>query len=328
MADLRHALRELEASFAPRWENLMTPAVSTSVRAITDKAQRAWAASLPSTAGHVEQMTQVRRDLQHKADEALRREVPEYASIKALQQEYAAAFRGLVDEHSSRDDGEVVIQAPGWVDANVDSFGLMGFEPPFEVFDLFTVDVDNHIDVDFSTVVPSVGWVVNDITYRHENTWGDIARYNPFAFSDSSVGIDFTAPRSGFLKVAVSMHNLYENIHMSGGDNWGFSWAALRADVRSMIVVLRDDTRIYTFGKTIEKGWEEPEGDSFSYTFPEFSPGPAIFVASVDDALHAGEEVQILGGCQTLVHSEVKNMNCRVSVTQWWQVDKLWVWLE
>jgi hypothetical protein len=57
------------------------------------------------------------------------------------------------------------------------------------------------------------------------------------------------------------------------------------------------------------KGWAEPAADSFSYTFPEFSPGPAIFVASVDDALHAGEEVQILGGCQTLVHSEVKNMN-------------------
>jgi hypothetical protein len=326
-AELAHSLRMLDASFARRWDTLLTPSVDATVRAITDKALRAWAASLPSTAGQVEKMTQVKRNLHNEADDALRREVPGYASINALQQEYSVAFRELVDQHS-RDHAELAIQGPGWVDANVDSFGLRTFEPPFEVFDLFTVDVDNHIDSDLSCVVPSVGLVVNDIGYRHENTWGDIGRYNPFAFSDASVGVDFTAPRSGLLNIAVSMHNLYANVHMSGGNNWGFSSATLRADVRTIILALRDDTRFYTFGTSIEQEWVDPGGVSFSYTFPEFSPGPAIFVASVDEPLDAGDQVQILAGCQTWVYSEVKNMNCRVNATQWWQVDKLWVWLE
>lgn len=326
-AELSHAVRTLAASFAPRRDKLVTPDVTASVRAITDEAQRAWEAALPTTAGRADQMTRVNRDIAHAADQALRREVPEYAAITALEQEYRAAFRKLIDEHSGRFDS-AAIQAPGWVEANVDSFGLAGFEPPFDVFDLFTSDVDNHIISNFSTVLPSQGFVVNDITYRHQNTWSDIARYNPFAFSDASVGVDFTAPHSGVLKVAVSMRNFYQHVHMSGGNDWGFSSADLRGVVSAMIVVLRDDTRIYTFHTTIEEHWVNPGGVSFSYTFPEFPPGPAVFVASVDEALQQGDQVQILGGCHTYVYSEVKNMKCRVSATQWWQVDKLWVWLE
>jgi hypothetical protein len=49
--------------------------------------------------------------------------------------------------------------------------------------------------------VPTLGYLLNDITWRDNNTFGEL--YNPnTAVSDVALGINFQAPQTGFLHVA------------------------------------------------------------------------------------------------------------------------------
>jgi hypothetical protein len=93
------------------------------------------------------------------------------------------------------------------------------------------------------------------------------------------------------------MRNLFNRITVSGTDNFGFSSATVNVDHSVFILVVRGGDGIGSRKSVVSNGWVTPSGGDFNYVFPDVPEGPVVFVADIEDALHSGEQVQILGGC-------------------------------
>jgi hypothetical protein len=318
-------VRELRSAFDHRMRELLTDDVVVTAAAVTEKYRTAWNQSLVKCIGNSNDMAQTKQKLRSAMDQSLRKELTNYEAIKALQEDYRHDYRVLVGDDDHTADGPLAVHSAAWAD--VDNFGMEVFEPPFAVTELLTFPDDAPLEKNLSSTVPSLGLLGNDITWRVDNTFGVYYYPSTFAGNDVALGIDFKAPQSGFLNVAVNMRNVYNRIHVSGTDNFGFSSATVNVYHDVFILLLRGGNRIASFRSVVSDGWVEPGGDDFSYVFPEIPEGPVVFVANFEDALHANEQLQILGGCQTFVQGDVSDMDCTATATLWWQLQKLYVWL-
>jgi hypothetical protein len=320
-----HAVGKLRSSFHHRLHALLTDDAVKAGAAVTEKYRQEWAQSLLTTMGRPDEMAGVRQRLRAAAEQSLRRELADYDAIRALQAEYAHDYRTVVDANFHYTGGLTVFPWD-WAET-VDNFGMEVFEPPFEVSDLSPFPDDGSIDASLSTTVPSLGYVLNDIAWRDDNTFWESSDEDLYASNDVAVGINFRAPRTSFLNIAVDMRNLFNWIHVSGTDNYGFSSADVNVTHSVFILVLRGDRRIQSFHEVVSNGWVQHSGDDFGFLFPPIPEGPVVFVANIEDALHNQEQVQILGGCQTYVRGDVTNMDCRAGAKMLWQLQKLYVWL-
>jgi len=324
--DQNRAIATLCAAFNQRMAALLTADAAKTAAAVIKKYTTAWDQSLVNTLGYPQEMQQTKRRLRVAAHEALRGELPIYDAVKALQQEYSRDYRAVVAEHPHSAAGDLLVYPWTWTNY-LDKPHVLHFQPPFDVTELMPFPTDGPIENNLSATAPTIGWLLNDITWRDNNTFGELYDPNRLAGNDVALGINFQAPQTGFLHVAVSMRNLFNRITVSGTDNFGFSSATVMVYHWVFILVVRGSDRIMSFKSVVSNGWVTPGGDDFYSVFPDIPEGPVWFVADFEDALHSGEQVQILGGCQTIVRGDVSDMDCTATVKLLWQLQNMSVWL-
>jgi len=318
------AVHKLRSAFDGQMRELLTADGVATAAEVVGKYRNEWNQSLAQMIGRPDEMAKAKRTLRSAADESLRRELPAYNAIKALQQEYSRAVRALVGKHANLASG-LSVHPADWAN-DLDNFGMEEFVPPFDVSDL--TPVGPLIETNLSSTVPSLGYVMNDITWRMDDTFDlGVPLYDPVTANEVALGINFEAPQSGFLNVAVELRNLYNHMQVSATDNFGLSSAEVYISHAIIALVLRDGDRISGYTSVVYDGYIDPSGDDFHRVFPDIPQGPVVCVVSVEDALRAGEQVQILGGCETYIVGHVHDMDCRASAKVLWQVQKLYVWL-
>lgn len=325
MKERTQEIARLQRQFHDRLRGLLTADSRTRIAELRTDHRTAWADSLATTIDNPAAMAETRSKLIAETRSVLH-ELPDYHAIQELRQEFSRDYRRLVTEH--RKD-RLQVHPRAWADG-LDAFGMQTFEPPFTASDIVEfpdIPGTDPIKSDQSATAPPQGLIINDITWHDDNTFGEINDFNRWAGCDVSVGIDFEAPSSGFLNVAISMKNLVNQIWVRGTDNFGFSSANISLDHHIFIRVRRGDQRVTSFKTVITQTWVQLEGDDFNFTFPPIPDGPAVFATDFADALHAGEKVQILGGSETVIHTDVTDMDCTARVNMWWQLQKLWIWL-
>ncbi len=288
-------VHQLRSAFTHRMRALLTDEVTAAAKAAIDKHRAAWNASLALVIGDREKMAQTKQQHRKALDQSLRRIVPEYDAIQTLRRDFATDYRTVVETNPPAAAGELAVHPSAWAD-DLDNFGMKVYEAPFDATELLSFPDGTAIQTNHSAAFPDLGWVLNDITWRDDNAFGEIYDPDTFAGNDVSVGVNFQAPQTGFLNVAVDMENLFNYIHVWGTDNFGFSSATVNVYHSAFILLYRGGERAaMTFQHIVANGWVDPGGDDFSYTFPDVPTGPVVFVAAFDDqALHAQEQVQIL----------------------------------
>lgn len=324
MLEWTQEITTLQRVFHDRVRGLLTRDSRTQLADLRAKHRSQWADSLATTVGDPTAMAKSRVKLLAEKREALL-QLPNYHAIQKLRQEFSRDYRRLTEHRRDR----LQVHQKTWVES-LDAFGMQTFEPPFTVSDIVEfpdIPGTDPITSDQSATAPPQGLIINDVTWHDDNTFGEINDYNRWAGCHVAVGIDFEAPSSGFLNVAISMKNLVNQIWVRGTDNFGFSSANISLDHHIFVRVLRGDQRVTSFKTVFSQTWVQLEGDDFNFTFPPIPDGPAVFATDFADALHAGEKVQILGGCETVIHTDVADMDCTARVNMWWQLQKLWVWL-
>jgi hypothetical protein len=326
MQDRNRKIATVRREFHDRVRGLLTADSSAKLDEIRTKHQAAWADLLATTMGDGAKMAAARAKLLADKRAALHRQIPNYDAIQKLQQEFSRDYRRLASDHQK---DRLQVHPSTWGEG-LDAFGMQEFEPPFTVSDIVEfpdIPGTDPIRSNQSATAPPQGLIINDITWHDDNTFGEINDYNRWAGCDVSVGIDFEAPRSGVLNVAMSMRNLVNQLWALGTDNFGLSSAYIALDHSAFVLLLRGDQRIQSFKTVVHQAWVQLGGDDFNYTFPHIPNGPVVFATDFPDALQAGEKVQILGGCETVIHTTVDDMDCTARVNMWWQLQKLWVWL-
>ncbi|MEE6166410.1 MULTISPECIES: hypothetical protein [unclassified Mycolicibacterium] len=324
MQERTQEIARLRRAFYDRVRALLTPESRTALADLQAKHRTAWAHSLATTIGDPTAMGETRAKLLAEKRQALLK-IPNYHAIQQLRQEFSRDYERLAQHRRDRLRAHPQTWAEG-----LDAFGMQTFEPPFTVSDIVEfpdIPGTDPIKSDQSATSPAQGLIINDITWHDDNTFGEINDYNRWAGADVSVGIEFEAPSSGFLNVAISMKNLVNQVWARGTDNFGLSSATISLDHHVFIRVLRGDQSVTSFKTVFSQTWVQLEGDDFNFTFPPIPDGPAVFATDFADALHAGEKVQILGGCETVIHTDVSDMDCTARVNMWWQLQKLWIWL-
>lgn len=319
-------LAKLRADYEHRLRELLTDDAATRAAAITEKYRTAWGESLVTAIGDPAQMVGTRQQLRSAIDESLRADVADYAAIRALQATFTADYRNLAGKYSHGGAGGLAVHPPVWL-GDLDVFGLEEFAPPFEVSDLYAFPTGPPIDGNRSATFPDLGLVLNDITWRDDNTFDVMYDTSGFARSDVAVGINFEAPKTGLLNVAVIMRNTYNRIQVSGTDNFGFSSANVTLSHNVFVLALRDSDSLIAQQSVISDGWISPGGDDFSFVFPDVPEGPVVLVANFQDPLGESEQLQILAGSDTTVLASVSNMDCTATAKMLWQVEMLYVWM-
>ncbi|ART72719.1 hypothetical protein BTO20_32870 [Mycobacterium dioxanotrophicus] len=324
MRERTQEIARLRRGFDDRVRGLLNADSRTKLAELRTNHRSAWADSLATTIGDPAAMAETRAKLLADKREALQH-LPNYHAIRQLQQEFSRDYQRLTDHRKDR----LQVHAKSWAES-LDTFGMQTFEPPFTASDIVEfpdIPGTDPIKSNQSATSPPQGLIINDVTWHDDNTFGEINDFNRWAGCDVSVGIDFESPSSGFLNVAISMKNLVNQIWVRGTDNFGLSSANISLDHHVFVRVLRGDQRVTSFKTVFSQTWVQLEGDDFNFTFPPIPAGPAVFATDFADALHAGEKVQILGGCETVIHTDVTDMDCTARVNMWWQLQKLWVWL-
>ncbi len=319
-------MRKLRSTFGHRVRDLLSDEGTAAAAAVVAKHRAEWNDSLPSVVGDRDKAARLKRKLREATDQSLQRDVPNFDKIVALRREFSKEFRAVVDANPPRTAGALTVHPAAWADG-LDSFGMKSFDAPFDATEILSFPLDWGIESNRSRAFNDVGLVLNDITWRDDNRFLTTFDEDRWGGNDVSVGVNFEAPQSGFLNVAVNMQNLYNRVRVGGSDNFGFSSATIEISHDAFILLLRDGHRFMTFHKAVTDGWVEPGGDDFHYTFPDFPQGSAVFAAQFDDTLHAQEQVQILAGCQTYVRGYVDNMDCVATVKMLWQINRIYVWL-
>jgi hypothetical protein len=319
-------IAKLRSAYDHRRGELLAGHGVKAVAASVLKVRSDWSESLATTVGQPGANAAARQKFRHTAEQALRREVPAYDAIVALRNEYTADFQRLVDGQLSTVTHGLTVQPIDWA-ANLDNLGAVEFAPPFAITELMPFPPDGPIENNLSTTVPSLGLVLNNITWHDDNTFGELYDPNTFAGNDVALGIDYQAPRTGFLKVAADLRNLYSRIVISGTDNFGFSSADITVYHYLFVLIIRGDDRFMTFKTVFDNGSVMHSGDDFSSVFPPLPDGPVIVVADVAEALHAQEQIQILAGCQTYVLGDIDDMDCSATAVLLWQLRNLYVWI-
>ena len=74
--------------------------------------------------------------------------------------------------------------------------------------------------------------------------------------------------------------------------------------------------------------WVDLSGDDDTFNAPEIPAGPITLVAQLDGPpLEAGEQVEVLAGCNTGVLSHIDNMGFVAATAVWWQIESVRVFL-
>lgn len=340
LAVRNQVFNKLYVDYQKRMDALLTEQGRKAVTALSDQYRLAFDRRLAETIGHVDQMKAARRELLGSFDETLRREVPAYSEIKALQRECVDAFRSAGNEIGRR-ESTMAVHHGDW---SPQFEPIREFPPPYDLFhrssDSEQLSFDTFFDFsDSSAADPTLGFVNNDVQLIDHNRWHDnLSTHGNVSAGDCDVdvGIDYTAPSAGVLNVAVTMRNLYNRVHVDARNMFGFSFLDISVWHSAHIEVLRDDSPVMQDDSPVEvasqvildDGWADPDGDDVNGAMPVAPAGPVTLVATLNGPpLRAGEHVQILGGCSTAIEALVSNMDVTVPATFWWQVEKLQVWL-
>ena len=334
IAERNLAFHELHQKYADDLGRLMTESVRKSVAAICDEHRVVYNQSLAETIGQADQMEVRRRKLLADLDHALRKQVPNYAELKRVNQTFAGAFRSAVGATSRPAKWQI---HPGdW--APLDLGEVWEFSPPYDLSDLFAFAgfiEPSHSGFGLfnqSSVDPRLGFINNDIIFFDDNRLFD--RSDVFSAADSvvSVGVNFTAPRRGSLNVGLTMRNLYSRAHIDVTNDFGFSSAHIAVNHDLTLNVVRGDSTVTVLSQPV---WppgagtlSDPGGDDFHLVLPTTPAGPVTLATQIEgNPIAAGEHIQVLGGCETSVILRASNMDCTIPVALWWYVEKLRVWL-
>jgi hypothetical protein len=333
LSELETELIRVRTTHDEQLRRLMTPPVVKTVSAIRDRFRRAFDDSLAATIGEPNKMAEAKDDARGRMDAEIRREVKCYNEIRELQQQYSATWQAIAAKHFSSDDS-LVVHAGDWL-PTVDVIDEQVFGPPFDLTfasaEGLALNPDAHqgISDDSSSTDRTLGFMSNDITATGSNKWDEAANL-VIAISDLALGVRYTAPKAGVLNVGFTVRNLYSRLHGSLTNHWGFSNGDLLMTHSLEAVVGRAATPVIFAGSqaVTRVKWIDLSGDDATFNAPEIPAGPITLVAQLDGPpLEAGEQVEVLAGCNTGILSHIDNMGFVAAAAVWWQVESLRVFL-
>ena len=331
--DLEKELTDFRNAYDEQLHRLLTGSDAKKAAAIRNDARRAFDASLATTIGQPDRMGEANAKARRKMEEALRRDVKCYSEIHDLQRKFSENWAAIVTKNPARSNAFVV--HPGDWTPTVDLLDTQTFGPPFDLVFAnaeglaLNQDGNQGISDDSSSADATLGFIDNDITVSGSNTW-DEASNLVIGVSDLALGVRYTAPTAGSLNIGFTMRNLYSRLHGTLTNHWGFSSGDLLIthSVEGFVARAGTPVDLAGFQEVTRVGWADPSGDDATFNAPEIPSGPITFTVKVDGPpLAAGEQVEVLAGCNTGVLSHIDNMGFVANATVWWQLESVQVFL-
>ena len=209
---------------------VLTPEAIKKAKPILERGRKEFARAALKLDGQVDAVAEAKTQTRKSLERALSRAIPRYKRYRTGRDAYLKKLstlfsRAVVVPRHDRlvtDIRDVVF---------TDDVNYQGFEPPYELYDVSTIDLGYPGDMithNGSFVEPQNGILFNDIRFRHsEDSWGP--SYNPRAEAWTSVaaGVNYRVPATGYLKGGILLRNFYNHFSYAVTDNFGFSHADL-----------------------------------------------------------------------------------------------------
>jgi hypothetical protein len=265
-----------------------------------------------------------RRRVRRSIDRSLRQRIPDFDRFETLRRQYSRDYRRLVATQLGATHVAPLDFELG--DVVLTSLDIQRFTPPYELFDVFAIDFNLTalIRRDDSFAEPRPGIVANDLEFRHNEDEAN-PLYNPTrsAQSWSSVGINYQAPKTGFLSGSAVIQNMFNKYVFSATDNFGLSHSYLDIVQNLFIIIFRaGEPTVYE--RTVYHNGLVAHGDDLSFTeSPIENETPFTVKFNHRDALHKDESIQIMAGSRIYIQSDTDDMDSFAKVLAVWQVKKI-----
>lgn len=201
---------------------------------------------------------------------------------------------------------------------------VTSFKPPYAFSEIFETGFSNHVTRNDSFVDTQTGFLLQDFNFRHSGG----GSFNPVLTYDSHVamGMRFTLPETGVLKVTAIMHNTLNVFFAVIKDNFGWSDGNVRISGSIFMDVLRPNNLQMSLKYSLAFLNLSSEGDDVKTTETDLqSITPYTVTLISTGAFAAGETVDILVGSQVHIRSSLDDMTCLIRPRIGWQVKEVFV---
>jgi hypothetical protein len=318
--------RKAQSPFRRQKNAIVSRTIASRAATILEEHRRAFDEASLKLCGDAWKIAAAKRRAQAAITRMLSKSIPKYRRYKAAERAYLRGHTGLVNADIAAAARTALGASLG--DLVLVPAGVDEFTATYELFDVDTLDVDDLFKFNESFAEPNSGIVVNNVKFVH-NDAGSIApalfTYNPFrfAYTRSSLGINYTIPETGFLTCSSVIQNLYNKITFSVSDNFGFSGAYLDIYVNLYIDIIRagDDA---SFARNMLTTGLVSHGSDLSFSTSEIQDlTPFTLTFTAPDAFLKGETIQVLAGSEIFIRSDLDDMKSHVDAVLMWQLKKL-----
>lgn len=201
---------------------------------------------------------------------------------------------------------------------------VTSFKPPFAFSEMATEGVVGDITRDDSFTDTQSGFLLHDFDFRHSGG----GSFNPIAVRDhyTAMGLRFTLPATGVLKVTCVMHNTLNLLQASIHDNFGFSEGNVRMSDSILMDVLHPNNLEMSEKFSLAFLSLSSGGDDVSKSESDLQTiTPYVITLISTGAFSVGETVDLLVGSHVHIRSSLDDMTCNLRARIGWQVKEVFV---
>ncbi len=313
------AYRQARAAFMRQRKAVLTREAVKKAKPILDSERSKFARASLRLHGDVNAISRAKTRTQNSIDRALLRAIPGYRRYRAARNAYlkdqgrlfAQEMAGLARDDIAADLGDAVF---------TDDLDVQGYEPPYELFDVATLDPNNLIRSNESFVEPQNGILFNSIRFNHNESDWSLSKPARSATTSVAAGVNYEVPATGFLQGGMVIRNLYNHFAYSVTDNFGFSHAHLSI-IQSIFIDIVRTGEVTSFPRTMMANGLISHGSELSHSespIENFSPIALSFTTK--DAFLKGERIQIFAGSRIHIRSDLDDMNSHVDAVLTWEL--------
>lgn len=199
----------------------------------------------------------------------------------------------------------------------------VAFAPPYSVTDVVQSDYEAFSTTNNqSFAVPSIGHIINNILYEHDDSTdpisGALGLYLPlWSWSRSGVGGDFTMPFEGKVMIKFQLKNFITRGRLALTDNFGFSDGSIDAYAKLFVEII-NGREITTVSKNIVHQEIDSDGSDASKLFPSlFQGGTYYWITRVEAVFPAGAAIKFAAGTEFEVFAALDDMKAHVDAVIW-----------
>lgn len=201
---------------------------------------------------------------------------------------------------------------------------FVSFKPPYEFSEVFGTGFESPVSRDDSFADIQTGLVINDFDFSYEGG----GSFNPVTIFDSyaGMGMSYTMPTTGVLKVTAIMQNTLSLFQASITDDFGFSEGNVRMSACIYMNVLHPNNLEMSEKFSLSFLSLSSGGDDVSKTQSDLQKiQPYTITLLSTGAFAQGETLQFIVGSHVHIRSYVDDMTSHLKARIGWQVKEVFV---